>query len=56
MIKEVKSIRFQGRLFCVPKKDSDRKRVILDLSVLNLSIQCDNFQMLSISQVRTLLP
>ena len=30
--------------------------MILVLSVLNLSIQCDNFQMLSISQVRTLLP
>ena len=56
VVKKAKSLRFQGRLFCVPKKDSDKERVILDLSVLNLSIQCDRFRMLTISQVRTLLP
>ena len=28
VIKKAKSLRFQGRLFCVPKRDSDKKRVI----------------------------
>ena len=56
VVKPVKSISFQGRLFCVPKKDSAKKRVILDLSVLNKYIQCDRFQMLTIAQIRTLLP
>ena len=56
VIKPSKSLQFQGRLFCVPKKDSDKKRVILDLSRLNKYIQCDRFQMLTISQIRTLLP
>ncbi|XP_068224886.1 uncharacterized protein [Palaemon carinicauda] len=55
-IKETKYLKFQGRLFSVPKKDSDSRRVILDLSRLNLSIQCDRFHMLTVSQVRTLLP
>ena len=32
VIKPAKSLRFQERLFCVPKEDSDKKRVILDLS------------------------
>ena len=56
VIKKIKSIKFQGRLFCVPKRDSDRWRVILDLSRLNKAIVCDRFQMLTIAQVRTLLP
>ena len=52
----MKYISFQGQLFCVRKKDSSKQRVILDLSVLNKYIQCDRFQMLTISQIRTLLP
>ena len=56
VVKKVKSIRFQGRLFHVPKRDSDKLRVILDLSRLNKFIQCDKFRMLTISEVRTLLP
>ena len=56
VIKKAKSLKFQGRLFCVPKKDSDKKRVILDLSVLNQYIRCEKFRMLTISQIRTLLP
>ena len=56
VIMKVRSMRFQGRLFCVPKKDSEKKRVILDLSPLNKFIRCDKFHMLSVSQIRTLLP
>ena len=56
VIKRTKSIKFQGRLFCVPKRNSDKKRVILDLSRINPYIQCDRFQMLTVSQIRTLLP
>ena len=56
VIKKAKSIKFQGRLFCVPKKNSDKKRVILDLSNLNKFIKCERFRMLTISQIRTLLP
>ena len=50
-----KSLSFQGRLFCVPR-NTPPKRVILDLSVLNLHIQCDKFQRLPVTQIRTLLP
>ena len=32
VIEECQSLRFQGRLFSVPKKDSAERRVILDLS------------------------
>ena len=56
VVRKIKNIKFQGRLFCVPKRDSHQKRVILDLSVLNKAIVCDKFQMLTIAQVRTLLP
>ncbi|XP_066986092.1 uncharacterized protein [Macrobrachium rosenbergii] len=55
-VKKVRHLKFQGRLFSLPKKDSDNRRVILDLSTLNSYMQCDKFRMLTISQVRTLLP
>ncbi|MGL5405732.1 MAG: reverse transcriptase domain-containing protein, partial [Propionibacteriaceae bacterium] len=55
-IARVNRLKFQGRLFSVPKKGSQKRRVILDLSRLNLAIRCDKFKMLTISQVRTLLP
>ncbi|XP_064111508.1 uncharacterized protein LOC135219001 [Macrobrachium nipponense] len=38
-----KNLKFQGRLFSVPKKGTDKRRVILDLSRLNLYIRCDKF-------------
>ena len=56
VIEECKSLRFQGKLFSVPKKDSAERRLILDLSYLNRFIKCDRFKMTTISQVRTLLP
>ncbi|XP_064096545.1 uncharacterized protein LOC135208375 [Macrobrachium nipponense] len=51
-----RNLKFQGRLFSVPKKGTDKRQVILDLSRLSLFICCDKFKMLTISQVRTLLP
>ena len=56
VIKKVKCLMFQGRLFCVPNKDSDKERVLLDLSYLNKFIRFEKFRMLTLSQVRTLLP
>ena len=56
VIEPVDSIMFQGLLFCVPKKGSSNMRVILDLSDLNNYIRCDRFKMLTITQIRTLLP
>ena len=56
VIRKVRSIRFQGRLFCVPKRNSTKKRVILDLSTLNKFIRCEKFRMLTVSQIRMLLP
>ena len=54
-IEEARHLRFQGRLFSVPKKDSEEKRVILDLSHLNKFIRCDKFKMVTVNQVRTLV-
>ena len=56
VIEPVSSILLQARLFCVDKKDSSRKRVILDLSDLNNYIRYDKSKMLTIAQIRILLP
>ena len=56
VIEPVQFLLFQARLFCVDKVNSSRKRVILDLSTLNKRIRCDKFRMLTIAQIRTLLP
>jgi len=45
-----------GRLFSVPKKDSGKGRVILNISNLNKSIYCWKFKMTLVSQVRRILP
>ena len=47
---------FQGRLFSVPKKDSEERRIILDLSALNKCIPCPKFKMTTLAQIRTSLP
>ena len=56
VIEPCRSLKFQGRLFSVPKKDSLELRTILDLSPLNKFIDCPTFKMTTVSQVRTLLP
>ena len=55
-VEETKSLAFQGPLFTVSKKDSDKRRVILDLSTLNKFITCPRFKMTTINDVRRLLP
>ena len=56
VVEPVQFLSFQACRFCVDKVNSSRKRVILDLSNLNKRIRCDKFGMLTIAQIRTLLP
>ena len=46
----------QSRLFSVPKAGTDKRRMVLDLSALNVGIVCPTFKMVSVSQVRQVLP
>ena len=46
----------QNHLFSVPKKGTDKRRVILDLSRLNLQIPCPSFKMVSVKEVRRCIP
>ena len=55
-IERTSSILFQGPLFSVPKKGTNKKRVILDLSTLNKSILCPTFRMTTTQDVRNILP
>jgi len=55
-IEKTSFIAFQARLFSVPKKDTKKRRVILDISLLNKSIDCPKFKMTTIRQVRQVLP
>ena len=56
VIEKVQKIKFQSRLFLVPKKDSPEGRLIIDLSRLNKTIFLETFKMLTMNQVRLLLP
>ena len=56
VIEKAKVVRFQSRIFSVPKKDSQEDRTILDLSILNVYIKCPYFKMLTIKEVKLLLP
>ena len=47
---------WQSRLFTVPKKDTDKLRVILDVSSLNHYVYCPYFKMLTLREVKLLLP
>ena len=55
-IKQTSSIEFQGCLFSVSEQNSSKRRIILDLSILNKSILCLCFKMMSVTGVRTILP
>ena len=46
----------QNHLFSVPKKGTTKRRVILDLSRLNLQIPCPSFKMVSVKEVRRCIP
>ena len=56
VIEKAKILRWQSRIFTVPKKDSPDGRLILDLSFLNTFIKCPHFKMLTIREVKLLLP
>ena len=56
VIEKAKSLRWQSRLFTVPKKDAQEDRLILDLSILNSFIHCPHFKMLTMKEVKLLLP
>ena len=56
VIKKDTSLSFAARLFSVPKKDSDKRRVILDLSPLNRFIHSPSFSMATTASVMSLLP
>ena len=55
VIQPARSLKFQGRLFQVAKRDSTEKRTILDLSTLNEYIKCPTFKMTTTSDVRNSL-
>ena len=56
VIEKAKRLRWQSRLFTVPKKEPGKDRLILDLSQLNRYIHCPKFKMLTLNQVKLLLP
>ena len=56
VIEKATQIRWQSRLFTVPKRDPHMDRLILDLSVLNTFINCPTFKMLTIQEIKYLLP
>ena len=56
VIEKTDYIKWQSRLFMVPKKDSSEGRLIIDLSELNAYIKCPKFKMLTMNQIRLLLP
>ena len=56
VIEKAKIVKFQSRIFTVPKKDSPEERLILDLSILNSFIKCPRFKMLTLREIKLSLP
>ena len=56
VIQRIKFLKFTSNLFSVPKKDSTESRTILDLSDLNEFIQNRSFKMLTMKEIKLLLP
>ena len=56
VVERAKVIKFQSRVFSVPKKDSPEGRWVMDLSILNTFIKCPKFKMLTMREVKLLLP
>ena len=46
---------FLSRLFTVPKKNSDKTRLVMDLSSLNKFLKPQHFKMVTVAQVRATL-
>ena len=56
VISTARNVQFAARLFSVPKKNSDKVRIILDLSPLNKFISCPTFRMTTTEDIMRLLP
>ena len=56
VIEKAKKLRWQSLLFTVPKRTAGEYRLILDLSDLNKFIECPSFKMLTLKEVKLLLP
>ena len=56
VIERAKTVKFQSRIFTVPKKDPSEVRLILDLSTLNSFIKRPRFKMLTLREIKLLLP
>ena len=56
IVEKAKTLCWQSRLFTVPKRDSPEGRLILDLSILNSYIRCERFKMLTLREVKLLMP
>ena len=56
VVEKTNHLKWQSRLFSVPKRESKEERPILDLSQINKYILCPTFKMLSINEVKLLLP
>ena len=55
-VEKTRFLRFRSQFFSVPKRDTAEMRTILDLSLLNTFIENPSFKMLTLTQVRLLLP
>ena len=56
VIEKTRFLKFRSLLFSVPKKNSTETRTILDLSELNNFILITTFKMITLKEVRMLLP
>ena len=56
VIEKARVVLFQSRIFTVPKKDSPEERLILDLSFLNTFIKRPRFKMLTLKEIKLILP
>ena len=56
VIERAKIVLFQSRIFTVPKRESTEERLILDLSILNTFIKRPRFKMLTLREIKLLLP
>ena len=56
VIQRIRFLKFTSKLFSIPKRDSTESRTILDLSDLNEFIQNSSFKMLTMKEIKLLLP
>ena len=56
VIQRIRFLKFTSKLFSVPKKDSSESRTILDLLDLIEFIKNTSFKILTMKEIRLLLP